>query len=127
MATAVARPDLLDPEAPDLRRSVRLRHAPRGDEGPRDGAGRRRQVVRTTRRDGRALARQGARIHLVGPLPGEPGATSTEPVAPRGPGCPEARRGAAARPGDVWQVRPPHDDPVQDRQAAQLLLRGVLA
>src|SRR5262249_28591831 len=65
MAAAVARSDLLDPEAPDLRRSVRLRHAPRGDEGPRDGAGRRRQGVCTTPREGPAPARQVARVHLV--------------------------------------------------------------
>ena len=39
----------------------------------------------------------------------------------------EARRGAAARPGRLRQVRPSHDDPIQDRQEAQLLLRRVLA
>src|SRR3954451_5571565 len=99
MATAVARSDLLDPEAPDLRRGVRLRHAPRGDEGPRDGARRRRQVVRTARRDGRALARQGARVHLLGSLPGEPGEAPSEPIAPRVPGRAEAGRGAVARTG----------------------------
>ena len=38
----------------------------------------------------------------------------------------EARRGAAARPGRVRQVRPSHGDPLQGGQEAQLLLRRVL-
>ena len=42
-------------------------------------------------------------------------------------GVPKRGEALAARPGRLRQMRPSHDDPIQDRQEAQLLLRRVLA
>ena len=127
METAVARPDPVDLAAPDLRGRIRLWHASRGDEGPRDGTHRGRQVVRAARGVARAPPGSAPRLHLVGSIPDESGAAQAESIAPRHPGRAETRRGAAARAGRLRQVRPSHDDPIQDGQEAQLLLRRVLA
>ena len=126
MEVTVSRPDPVDLAASYLCGGIRLWHASPGDEGSRDGARRRRQVVRAAGGVARAPPGTAPGLHHLGSLAGESSTPRAESIAPRHPGRAEARRGVAARPGGLRQMRSSHDDPIQDRQEAQLSLRRVL-
>src|SRR4051794_39406244 len=106
---------------------ITLLHAPRGDEESCDGAQRRRQMARSAGGVARAPERSASRVHILGLIPAEPGAARTESVASWISGRPETRRGVAARPGRVRQMRLSHDDAIQDGQETELLLRRAFA
>ena len=99
----------------------------RGRSHPVDRARRRRQMVRAARGTARAPPRSAARVYFVGSVHEKSGEAQTEPVAPGNSRRAQTRRGAAARAGRLWQVRPSHGDPLQDGQEAQLLLRRACA
>lgn len=127
MEATVSRPDPVDLATPHLCGSIRLWYASHGDEESRDGARRRRQVVRASRGIARAPPGSAPGLHHLGSISGESGTPRAESIAPQHAGRAETRRGVAARLGRMRQMRSSHDDPIQGRQEAQLSLRRVLA